>query len=219
MIAIDMIKRENKIQYSHRVSRQFCSRALFVTILSLSSPQIFAASWFDSALEFIGFGTEENVTEEKGTAEKAPPAKVADVVNIAKALSLSSMVSSQLGVSQDQAQGGLGVLFGMAKSSLADADFAQISQQVPNMNTRLKAAPAISEKAAGLSSLMGSAGKYANTLQSSTKAYSQFKSLGLNIEQIPQYISVTNTFLESQGNDNIATLFTKGVSALIGGIE
>lgn len=214
MIAIDMIKRENKIQYSHRVSRQFCSRALFVTILSLSSPQIFAASWFDSALEFIGFGTEE-----KGTAEKAPPAKVADVVNIAKALSLSSMVSSQLGVSQDQAQGGLGVLFGMAKSSLADADFAQISQQVPNMNTRLKAAPAISEKAAGLSSLMGSAGKYANTLQSSTKAYSQFKSLGLNIEQIPQYISVTNTFLESQGNDNIATLFTKGVSALIGGIE
>jgi len=66
-----------------------------------------------------------------------------------------------------------------------------------------------------LSSLMGSAGKYGSALQGATQAYSQFKTLGIGVNQIPQYITVTNEFLESKGGGDTVAIFKEGVSSLL----
>lgn len=196
-------------------------RLLLAASLLLISCQTYASdSWYDSALEFFGFGEDKEAvapapvsTPEPETEELIDAATNA-VKSSAMTSSLTSMVTSQLGVTETQAQGGLGTLFGLAKSSLDSQEFSQLSGAIPNMDTLLAAAPAISEEAAGLTSLMGSAGKYGKALQGATQAYAQFKELGIGVDQIPQYVSVTNKFLESQGSDDAMTLLQKGLAAL-----
>ena len=129
--------------------------------------------------------------------------------------SLTVLVTEQLGVTEQQAQGGLGTLFSVAQSTLGGADFQQLSQHVPEMTSLLSAAPEISERAKSISSLVAEAGKYGDALKSGNKAYAQFKSLGLDAAQIPQYIEVTNQFLKKQGGTDIASLFSKGLEALM----
>ncbi len=69
--------------------------------------------------------------------------------------------------------------------------------------------------AKGISSLVAEAGKYGDALKSGNEAYAQFKTLGLDAAQIPQYIEVTNQFLKKQGGTDIAALFSKGLDALM----
>tara|TARA_R110002072_G_scaffold31735_18_gene97687 strand:+ start:10194 stop:10817 length:624 start_codon:yes stop_codon:yes gene_type:complete len=198
---------------------------LLSCLLLISSHSYAADSWFDSALDFLGLGEDEEETTQSIEVKPATPtpsnteALTAAATNAltsgAVTASLTSMITGQLGVTDTQAKGGLGSLFGLAKSSLGSQDFSQLSSVVPEMDTLLAAAPAISENAKGLSSLMGSAGKYGQALQGATQAYSQFKQLGIGVDKIPAYINVTNDFLKSQGSDDAATLFQKGVSALL----
>lgn len=187
-------------------------RLLLAMSLILISCQTHAAdSWFDSALEFFGFG------EDKESVAPAPTStpETQSAVTGAVTSSLTSMITSQLGVTEAQAKGGLGTLFGLAKSNLDSREFSQLGSAIPNMDTLLAAAPAVSEEAAGLTSLMGSAGKYGKALQGATRAYSQFQELGIGVEQIPQYVAVTNEFLKGQGSDDAMTLLQKGLAALL----
>ncbi|MFT7090915.1 MAG: hypothetical protein ACJAYW_000877 [Candidatus Azotimanducaceae bacterium] len=199
-------------------------RTILLACLIMIAPYSYAEqSWFDSALEFLGMGSDETEAGELKQPAKVESAVAADAMSAAAATagklaagsSLASMITSQLGVTDTQAEGGLGTIFGLAKSTLGATDFGQLSSMVPEMDILLAAAPALSENAKGLSSLMGSAGKYGTALQGATQAYSQFKTLGIGVDQIPQYISVTNEFLESKGGDDTVALFKKGVSSLL----
>jgi hypothetical protein len=201
-------------------------RTLLLTCLILTAPFSYAEqSWFDSALEFFGMGSgdAETVQSEKTVPATEQPSSAVDALSTAAATagklaatsSLTSMITSQLGVTDTQAKGGLGTIFGLAKSTLGNADFSQLSGMVPEMDTLLAAAPALSENAQGLSSLMGSAGKYGSALQGATQAYSQFKTLGIGVNQIPQYITVTNEFLESKGGGDTVAIFKEGISSLL----
>ena len=197
------------------------TRLMLASSLIFISSQTYAAdTWFDSALEVFGFGEDKEVAAP--APESTPEPKSEELVNVATSAlksgamtsNLTNMIASQLGVTETQAKGGLGSLFGLAKSSLGSQEFSQLSSVIPDMDTLLSAAPAISEEAAGLTSLMGNAGKYGKALQDATQAYSQFKELGVGVDQIPQYIAVTNEYLESQGNDDAMALLQKGLSAL-----
>lgn len=200
---------------------------IILPILFLVSPVAKAAeeSWFDSALSLFGFGEEESAPAEPSTskaqADSAATQESIEAVtkslptSMPKMADLTAMVTDQLGVSKQTAQGGLGTLMGLAKTSLASTDFDTLKGYIPEMDTLLKAAPAISENAKGLSSLMGNAGKYANALQGATQAYSQFQSLGISTEQIPQYIDLTSEFLNSQGGKDAADLFEQSVKSVL----
>ena len=198
-------------------------RTLLLTCLILTAPFSYAEqSWFDSTLEFFGVGSDdaETVQPEQAAPATEQPSSAVDALStaaskLATTSSLTSMITGQLGVTDTQATGGLGTIFGLAKSTLGNSDFSQLSGMVPEMDTLLAAAPALSENAQGLSSLMGSAGKYGSALQGATQAYSQFKTLGIGVNQIPQYITVTNEFLESKGGGDTVAIFKEGVSSLL----
>ena len=207
-------------------------QTILVTSLLLAASQAQAeekSSWFSSALNFLGLDaekTEENAqpmpaedaieaaaSEDKASAIVTKASKMA--ADNAAISSLTGLVTEQLGVTEQQAQGGLGTLFSVAQSTLGDADFQQLSEHVPEMVSLLGAAPEVSERAKGISPLVAVAGKYGDALQSSNEAYAQFKTLGLDAAQIPQYIEVTNQFLKKQGGTDIASLFSKGLEALM----
>jgi len=213
--------------------------SLLLAALFSANPAQAETSWFDSALNFFGLGSEEAAPEkqasdamkeasmktdavtssdkasamEKATAMATEASKM--MAKDAAMSSLTGMVTEQLGVTQQQAQGGLGTLFGLAQTTLGSSEFQELSQYVPEMESLLHSAPEISESAQGISSLLGQAGKYGDALKSGSQAYAQFKSLGLDPAQIPQYIEVTNEFLKKQGGTDVATLFSKGLEALM----
>ena len=205
-------------------------QTIFVTSLLLVMSQAQAeTSWFNNALNSLGLGsekTEENVqlksaedalkaaaSEDKASAIATEASQM--VTDNAAMSSLTGLVTAQLAVTEQQAQGGLGTLFSVAQSTLDGADFQQLSQHVPDMASLLNAAPEVSEKAQGISSLVAVAGKYGDALKSGNEAYARFKTLGIDAAQIPQYIEVTNQFLEKQGGTDIAALFSKGLEALM----
>ena len=207
-------------------------QTILVTSLLLAASQAQAeeeSCWFSSALNFLGLDaekTEENAqpmpaedaieaaaSEDKASAIVTKASKMA--ADNAAVSSLTGLVTEQLGVTEQQAQGGLGTLFSVAQSTLGDADFQQLSEHVPEMVSLLGAAPEVSERAKGISSLVTEAGKYGDVLKSGNEAYAQFKTLGLDAAQIPQYIEVTNQFLKKQGGTDIASLFSKGLEALM----
>jgi hypothetical protein len=214
---------------------------LLFALLSLMNAPAQAEGWFETMKSFLGLGADPveeapvntpvppspKIEAKAVTAEPAAPTAADAAMETATAVakdvamtvgmdSLSGMVAGTLGVTPEQARGGLGTLFEIAKATLGMADFSTLSAAVPEMDSLLAAAPELSEQSKGLSSLMGSAGKYGDALKGSAEAYSRFKSLGLNAEQIPQYIAVTSDFLQGAGGQEATKIWDKSMTSLSG---
>ena len=187
----------------HKQESIVTAACLVIALVGVS----YAASFSDSLKSMMGSSDADEKIEEKVSDAASDQGGVTG--------SLTDMISSQLGVSKAQAEGGLGSLFEAAKSTLGGQDFSELGQYVPEMSTLLAAAPAIVESAGGLGGLTGSMGKYGSALEAGTKAYSQFDKLGLGADKIPQYVDVTKGFLSSKGGKYATDLFVQGVAGLL----
>ena len=110
-------------------------------------------------------------------------------------------LTKQLKVTPEQASGGAGSLFTLAKSRLKPEEFAKVSAAVPGMDGLLKAAPkqensmlssaasAIPGKSSGLASVAG-----------------QFKSLGLSPDMAAQFVPVLTKFVGDKGGAAVGAL-------------
>ncbi|HET9131757.1 MAG TPA: DUF2780 domain-containing protein [Terriglobia bacterium] len=110
-------------------------------------------------------------------------------------------LTKQLKVTPEQATGGAGSLFNLAKSRLKAEDFAKVSKAVPGMDGLLKAAPkqdnsalnsvtsAIPGKSSGLASVAG-----------------QFKSLGLSPDIAAQFVPILTKFVGDKGGAAVGAL-------------
>ncbi len=129
--------------------------------------------------------------------------------------SLTDALTRGLGVSNEQATGGLGSLFGLAKATLDSGQFSKLSSAVPGMGELLKAAPEVEAKTKSLGGLSSALGGYGEALQGASEVYAQFQSLGLDATAIPQYVDITNNYLNSSGGQSAVDLFTKGISSML----
>ena len=106
-------------------------------------------------------------------------------------------------------------MFSLAQSTLGNEQFAGLASAVPGMDQLLNAAPAVASSAKSLGGLSSAMGGYGEALQGAGAVYSQFQSLGLDATAIPQYIDITNTYLQSSGGQSAVDLFSKGIAALL----
>ena len=115
---------------------------------------------------------------------------------------LVGMLTKELKVTPEQATGGAGSLFGLAKNRLKPEEFSQVSDAVPGMDGFLKAAP---KSSAGSplgslgSTLPGGAGGLAS-------AAGSFKALGLSPDMVSKFVPVLTQFVQSKGGANVASL-------------
>ena len=115
-------------------------------------------------------------------------------------MGLISALTSQLGVSNDQAMGGSGALFGMAKQALGDSDFAAISDSVPGMDSILAAAPQSSGLTEKLGGMMGGSAEKATGLASVAGSFSE---LGLSPEMTGKFVPVILDYVKSSGGEGV----------------
>lgn len=109
---------------------------------------------------------------------------------------LVGALSKELSATPDQAAGAAGALFGVAKSRLSAADFAQVSKAVPGMASLLKAAPAVGGKSANP---LAQAGGIA-------AAASAFSKLGLAPDLVAKAIPVLTSFVTKSGGADVGKL-------------
>ena len=127
--------------------------------------------------------------------------------------SLVNLLMQQLGITQTQAQGGAGALFGMAKEKLSPEEFTQVADTVPEMDTLLQSAPKKSEGLGGMletgSSMLGGASK--QNLEGGMGLASSFSQLGLSPETMNQFVPVILDYVESKGGATVKNLLASAL--------
>jgi hypothetical protein len=119
-------------------------------------------------------------------------------------------LTNQLGITTEQATGGAGALFNLAKSQLTSEDFSQIAAAVPDIDNLIAAAPAVTESTTGaVSSMLGSE----SGLGSLASLASSFSKLGLSSDMIGQFTPIVLDYLQQAGGTNLMEMM-KGALAL-----
>ncbi len=137
----------------------------------------------DSGLATIGQTAQTGrQTIEAGTA-------IAGSVPATTQTALTEALVGQLGVSQQQALGGAGTIFQVAKSNMTQEAFGSLSQSVPGMSDMLAAAPQI-----GGVGMLGGAGGTIGTMQT---LYSSFRQLNLSPDMVNRFIPVVVDYLNT----------------------
>lgn len=131
-------------------------------------------------------------------------------------MSLIETLTSQLGVSSEQAEGGAGLLLQMAKEKLASGDFSQLNDLIPDdVEALMSKAPAAEAEGSTGGGIMGSLGSVAGALGMGDIAdklgdlgalAGGFDKLGLDTGMVSKFASALLDFLKSKGGDQIVTI-------------
>lgn len=157
-------------------------------LLSLGVSPVFAA----------GFNLNDAVNAvsqmQGGKSESAPAA------NAGQASALLASLGSQLNVSGEQAVGGTGAMLELAKNRLSSADYSQLTQNVPALETLSNAGGL-----GALSGLLGQSGqsgkldKALGNVQNTNDLNNAFGALGMDASMVTQFAPVILKYLGDQG--------------------
>lgn len=127
-------------------------------------------------------------------------------------MELIQLLTSQLGVSENQAKGGAGLLFKLAQDKLESGEFDQIVGAVPGIESLMSEAPEAGGGLAGaLGGLAGALGGNAGQLGTLATLASGFQSLDLDPTMVSKFAPVIMSFLQSQGGEGIQELLSKAM--------
>ena len=120
-------------------------------------------------------------------------------------MELVQELTQQLGINQQQASGGVGLIMGMAKDKLG-GDFHQVAEHVPGVDNLIDSAPK-PEPGATVPSPMGAlgaatgflGGKSGSALGQMGKLSGGFKQLGLEPSVMSRFIPIILSFFQRKG--------------------
>lgn len=121
-------------------------------------------------------------------------------------MGLVDLLSSQLGVSKNQAEGGAGSIFQLAKQNLSVEDFSIIGKAVPGIDQMIGAAPKIEKSSGtlgGISSMMGSS---SNKLGGMAGLTSSFEKLGLTGDMVGKFTPIILDYVKNKGGEHAMNL-------------
>lgn len=113
---------------------------------------------------------------------------------------------SSLGVTQDQAAGGAGAIFSLAKEKLTGEDFAKVTEAIPDVNALMEKAPKSSGMAGSIGQAASMLGDNAGSLEGIAGLGEAFSSLGLNADMAAKFIPVVLDFAQTKGGDTVMNL-------------
>lgn len=112
-------------------------------------------------------------------------------------LGLVNILVGQLGISPQQALGGVGSIFSAAQQRMNPGDFSLLSNSVPGMDRYLSSVP---QQVTGSPSLLGAAGSLmGGQLGSLANLAGSFQSLGMNPSMVSQFVPVVLQYVQNQG--------------------
>jgi hypothetical protein len=150
---------------------------------------------------------------QKTQSEQSGTDSVADVNHqTAVQGSLTDTLVKTLGITTEQAQGGAGALFQVAKGKLDAGQFADLSKAVPEMDSLLSAAP---KQSAGLAGSVSSGLDGNNPYGNLAGLASTFKMLNLSPDKVDEFVPAVVNYVEARGGALTADTLQ---SVLFGGL-
>ena len=111
-----------------------------------------------------------------------------------------------LNIEEEQAKGGAGLIFKMAKEKLGDGEFARVANAVPGVSSLIGAAPqggaGLAGAIGGLAGAMGGGGRMANI----AALAGGFGQLGLNPGMATQFVPIILSFVQNKGGDGVRNI-------------
>lgn len=128
-------------------------------------------------------------------------------------MNLVEQITSQLGVSTEQASGGAGLIFKLLKERLDPEQFGQVEESVPEASQLADAAPAAGDSG-GVGGLLGKAlgGVGLGNLGALGSLVGGFKSLGLDADKVMAFAKSIFGFVESKGGAGIKDVIEKALT-------
>ena len=115
---------------------------------------------------------------------------------------LVSLLVSQLGVTEQQAEGGAGAVFKTAQDNLQADDYATLIHSVPEITGLVEKAPVLKKESSSwmssASSLLGDSGKKA---ESTNSLLDSFTSLGMGGDMLANFTPIISNYLQKNGGD------------------
>ena len=122
---------------------------------------------------------------------------------------LISTLVKTLGITENQAEGGVGALFNNAKENLSTEDFNKAADAVPGVDKYMAEAPSTDSGSgaggllkSGLSSLGGNASK----IGSMAGLTDSFSKLGMNSETLTKFVPIVVDYMDSEAGSGVAGL-------------
>ncbi len=148
----------------------------------------------------------------------AAPAGTSTAAAVARTANpeLVGMLTSQLGITPKQAEGGSGAVFSYAKEKLKPEDYAKVAKAVPGIDGLISAAPKKDEPQAGgggtldtlagaASQLGGSAGGTVGTVAALAPA---FQKLGLSGDTVGKFLPIVVGYVTKKGGTGVGDLLS-----------
>lgn len=180
------------------------SAILIVLTIGATQP-VYAQSWWDSIKSAVGMGDETAAVEEK-EEEKA------------SASGLVSMIAENLSVEEEQAEGGMGSIFGFVQEHATAENFEVLSSALPGLTSLLGEAPDVSEEksSGGLGGLLDKASEYNESLKAVNTVKKQFEALGIDPKMITDFVEQAQTYLDTEEGQEAKKVLTDSFSKFIG---
>ena len=125
-------------------------------------------------------------------------------------MDLVNMLTSQLGIKEDQAAGGAGLLFNLAKEKLG-GDFSQVTNAIPEISNLIGKAPTSSG-----GGLMGALGGLASSfgadkLGDLASLASGFSDLKLDTSMISKFVPIVLEYVKGKAGSGVVDLINKAL--------
>lgn len=124
-------------------------------------------------------------------------------------MELLNQLKQNLGITEEQAKGGTGLIIKMAKQKLGTGDFSAMTNTIPGLENLISSAPKITttEKVVGnVSSALGSETEGLGNLASLATGFSQ---LGLDSQMINRFVPIVLSFVQSKGGNTTRSILEK----------
>jgi hypothetical protein len=120
-------------------------------------------------------------------------------------MELLNDIMQNLGVNEEQAKGGVGLIFKMAQEKLG-GDFTQVKDAVPEADDMITAAPDGNGKGGFFKGLSTAFGGSAGKLAGIASLAGGFSKLGLESDMVGKFIPVILNYVQSKGGDSVKNL-------------
>lgn len=127
-------------------------------------------------------------------------------------MELLQMLTSQLSISEDQAKGGAGLLFKLAKDKLSSAEFGEVADVVPGIDNLISSAPDSGGLPGAIGGLASSFGGGAGQIGNLASLVGGFSKLNLDSGMVSKFIPILLSFVQSKGGDTVKGLLAKVLS-------
>ncbi len=125
-----------------------------------------------------------------------------------------------LGVQEEQAKGGAGLIMQMAKAKLEDHEFAQVAQALPGVQELLQAAPSEKKGGGGLMGALGGlaggmggkAGGAASNVTNMIGLAAGFSKLGMDPSMISKFMPTILSFAQTKAGGQVVGILSKALT-------